>query len=126
MKTKMTVALAVVAVLGGCAGPTYYNPGVSQQQAQMDTAQCQMMALAGGGLPIDMASAAMSGMQRAQIQKLCFQSKGYQRVTSIEASAIKQQQVEPRPQYVAAITPVNPTYTFCADGIAREICDEND
>lgn len=119
MKTKITVALAAVAMLSGCAGPTYYNPAVSQQQAQMDQAQCQMMAVAGGGLPIDMASAAMSGMQRAEIQRLCFQSKGYQRVSSGQAAAIRQQQVAP-------ITPVNPTYTFCDDGIARETCDEND
>jgi hypothetical protein len=86
MKTTKTLASKLiatsVAVIGmlattACANRTWYNPNVSQEQANRDTAYCRMQAIAGSGLAIDYASAMMAGMREAQIESLCFQSKGY-------------------------------------------------
>lgn len=74
---KIIAAMALLA-LAGCA-PTYYNPNVTQEQADMDTAYCQMVSIQAGGLPMDMASAGISGIQRGRAQELCFRSKGYVR-----------------------------------------------
>ena len=75
---KTVIAAIAMMALVGCA-PTYYNDNASPEQVRMDTAYCQMVAIQAGGLPMDMASAGISGIQRARAFEYCAVSKGYVR-----------------------------------------------
>jgi hypothetical protein len=74
---ELVILAAVSLATTACANRVWYNPDVSPEQARRDTAECQMRAIAGGGLALDMSSAMLSGMRQAEINSLCFQSKSY-------------------------------------------------
>jgi hypothetical protein len=72
-KMKRIMIAATVAVLVGCQAPmvTWDKPGVTQQEFNMDSAQCDNQAFSLVGAPM---------IQRNLVNQSCMRAKGYLKV----------------------------------------------
>ena len=83
--------IAITIIISGCATSTdiWYNPSVSQQQAQTDWNQCEYEASRGSYTPMGafdspISSGIQQGIQKVSLMNKCMTTKGYYLTTQEE------------------------------------------
>lgn len=86
--------IAITIIISGCATSTntWYNPSVSQQQAQTDWNQCEYEASRGAYTPMGAFDSPISagiqeGIQKASLMSKCMTAKGYYLTTQENINA---------------------------------------